>query len=175
MILIISLCSDKLSEEEFVRPLVSIVGKCMVKQYTKVTKKDLETATHIILSGNPLQDNKYQHHNWSWIKQYKKPFLGICAGMHVIGIAHGSKMVKATRIGMTNVRVTRSGLLPQGKYEAYELHQYGITLPKGFIALAEKEGLLVMMQKGNIYGVLFHPEVRMEKIINNFLSLGSSA
>ena len=170
-VLIISLCSDKLSEEEFVRPLVNIVEKCTVKQYTKVVKNDVASATHIILSGNALQDNEYQQHDWSWIKEIKKPLLGICAGMHAIGIAHGSKIVNASRIGMSKIKINESLLLQKGTYEIYELHQYGITLPKGFIMLAKKEGFPVMIQKGNVYGVLFHPEVRMETVVRNFLNI----
>ena len=36
MILIISTCKDKLSEEEFVRPIANIVGDCEVKHYNDV-------------------------------------------------------------------------------------------------------------------------------------------
>ncbi|MBI4139857.1 hypothetical protein HY483_02760 [Candidatus Woesearchaeota archaeon] len=173
MILIISLCSEKLSEEEFVKPLINIArtaSKCIVKHYTKVTKKNLKNATHIILSGNPIQDNNYQNSNWSWIKETKKPILGICAGMHAIGIAHGAKISRNKKIGMRKIKIKKSQILDKGTYEVYELHNYGITLPKGFKTLSEKNKKILMIQKGNTYGLIFHPEVRMEKVIKNFVA-----
>ncbi len=161
-----------LSEEEFVKPLVKIAGtagKCIVKHYTKVMKKDLESATHIILSGNPIQDNNYKNGDWSWIKETKKPVLGICAGMHAIGMAHGAKIIKYPKIGMHTIKIDESQILKKGEYEVYELHNYGITTPKGFKVLAGNRKKPIMIQKGKMYGTLFHPEVRMEEMLKNFV------
>ena len=90
MILIISLCKEKLHDLEFVKPIEKVVSslgeKCSVKNYIEVAKTDLEKADKVLLSGTSLMDFDYFNHmdKFSWLKDCEKPVLGICAGMEII-------------------------------------------------------------------------------------------
>ena len=57
MILIISTCNNKLSEEEFVKPIATIVGDCKIKHYNDVGYVD--NYEKIIICGTALEDNEF--------------------------------------------------------------------------------------------------------------------
>lgn len=166
MILVISSCKEKLSELEFVEPLRKIVGKCTVKHYSQITKKDIENADKIIISGTALKDFDYLNADWSWIKNFEKPILGICAGMQVVALAHGSKLVDFTTIGPQIVEVVKENELCSGTFNAYFLHT---KTAEGMDVLATMNKKPAIVKKGNHYGVIFHPEVMNEDIINKFI------
>ncbi|MBS3115139.1 hypothetical protein J4482_00760 [Candidatus Woesearchaeota archaeon] len=101
MILIIDLCyeKDSLSNLEFVQPIRRIVESA--HKNTKVlhfTELDSETIGHsekIILCGTALKDNEFVCHRdeFEFLKDYKKPVLGICAGMQMIGLVFGANII----------------------------------------------------------------------------------
>jgi len=98
MILLISTCSDKLSEEEFVRPIKELTNG-VVKHYSEL--KEVE-ADKIIICGTALKDFKYLKADWSWLKELKKPVLGICAGYQVIARELGEELINNELIGVRN-------------------------------------------------------------------------
>ena len=63
MILIISICKEKLHELEFVKPIEDILknnnAKFATKHYSKISKADLQRADKIIICGTSLKDNEY--------------------------------------------------------------------------------------------------------------------
>jgi GMP synthase (glutamine-hydrolysing) len=175
MILLISTCSDRISEEEFVMPIKAIIGKgCITTHYSKLTNEELEKCEKIIICGTALRDNKYikDIKKFDWIKITEKPVLGICSGMQVIALQFGAKLAKKKEIGMVRIRVKAPSKLFLGDFEAYELHGNGLENLGEFDILAESENCVqaIRHKKKEIYGIMFHPEVRNEGIIRNFIS-----
>jgi len=176
MILIINLNGTKLGYYEFVLPILSAVGeKCIVKSYKLVTKKDLIKCDKVILSGTPLRDLKYSENlkYFEWIKDFDKPLLGICAGMQVIALISGAILNKYKEIGMFKIQVVKENKLFSSKFEAYMVHNHSTSIPKGFEILAKSKKCIAVIkhEKKEIYGTLFHPEVRNVEIIKKFISM----
>lgn len=167
MTLVISTCTEELSELEFVRPLTELLG-CKAKHYRSVTKKDIERADKIVISGTALKDFAYLQGDWSWLKDCDKPVLGICAGMQVIAQAFGIPLKDQTAIGPQQVIVTKENPLAEGEFSAYFLHtKTGIG---NFEVLAKSNGIPVMIKHPSkpLYGCIFHPEVMTEDILFAF-------
>lgn len=182
-ILLVDLCyeKDSLSRYEFVHPIRDTLQKlgflCNILHYTEVKPPHLANYDKIILCGTALMDNVYAEHLelFSWIKDCKKPILGICAGMQVISAVYGGSIVSNRAIGLEEIEVVRdSSLLGEPRQiEVYHLHNYAVTLPEGFLQLAGRtndiEAFLHYMKP--IFGVLFHPEVRNRWILDKFACL----
>ena len=170
MILLINLCSEKLSSSEFIDPIKRIVGKCKVIHYSELNNEVIEEATKIIICGTALKDNESLKSldKFEFLKTIKKPVFGICAGMQLISLIFDGKLIEQKEIGMTQISTT-SDLFDNETIEAYALHKNSITLPEGFTVIAENDKGIQAIKKDNIYGILFHPEVRNYNIIKNFL------
>jgi GMP synthase-like glutamine amidotransferase len=160
MILIINLNKYKFHDLEFIQPITDLLENCKVIHYRSLTQKDIDSADRVIIAGTSLKDSDYLQDldNFSWIKNYKKPLLGICAGMQILALVHGAKLKKAKEIGVTQLK----------KKKVYSLHQFSITLPKGFEKLDKSSKCIHEIKKDDLYGVLFHPEVMNKEIIENF-------
>ena len=169
MTLIISLCKDKLSELEFVRPIELLVGECTVKHHSKVKTNDIKNANRIILTGTALADFEYLNGNFEWLKTTDKPVLGICAGMQIIAKQFGIPLKKKTTIGVRPVEVVKENKLCDATFNAYFLHT--LTGTGNFETLAKSEGTPCMIKhpQKQIFGCIFHPEVMNEEIIREFV------
>jgi GMP synthase (glutamine-hydrolysing) len=175
MILIIDLnYAGSLGYEEFVRPLkeiVSSVTDCSVCHYSQgIQAHEYEG---IILSGTTLKDTHYLENIdlFSWLLSCDVPVLGICAGMQVIGLRFNSLLEPCTEIGMVQVVPTHDNWLIQAPIFAFELHTYGMTPSQDFISFARSHLSIqgIKHRKKEIYGILFHPEVRNQQIIKEFI------
>ncbi len=183
MILIADLCyrESSLSHDEFVTPIASIVRKTgiptRVVHYRRITPEDAASARGIILCGTALKDNVFVERPgvFSWISGCPSPVLGICAGMQVLSLVFGGSLVESREIGMKKVRVIKNDplIVPEKEFEAYELHNYSVVPPDSFSVLARSEECIQVMKhnKRLIWGVMFHPEVRNEWVVENFASL----
>lgn len=179
MILVVDMNSKKssLGFLEFVQPIVSAVGEldeCSVKHYDDIRQNDeLEKCDAVILSGTPLRDNVTlsQLEEFTWVKTCDKPVLGICAGFQTIGLVFGSCLKKCLGIGMTEVTTLQSNVLFSSQFKAYTLHNYSIEPTDEFDTLAESTQCIQSFKhkRRNIYGVLFHPEVRNPEILRRFV------
>ncbi len=176
MILLISTCKEKLHELEFVKPIENILKENKIKfftrHYLKLKKGDFANAKKIIICGTSLEDNKFLNYinSFRWIAESKKPVLGICAGMQIIGIIFGSKIKSKTEIGFYKENFKREFLSLKGEQEVYHLHNNYITLPKEFESFTNgKIPQAIKHKSKSIYGVLFHPEVRNKKLISTFI------
>ena len=183
---------DKLHFLEFVQPVLDTIevnsktnnpkktiSDCSVVHYSKLTERQASDADAIILTGTSLADNTYLQHigKFNFLKNYRKPVLGICAGMQIIAKVFGAKIEKrkSTEIGNIKIKVVKSDPLfkdIEKEFTAYALHNNSTTLPKNFILLTSSQQCKVQAfrhREKNIYGVEFHPEVGNKKVLRNWL------
>ena len=171
MILVVSTCADRLHDLEFVKPVEDILRKDGVKYVTKHYSeiKDVKDFDYVIICGTSLKDEKFMEDvdKFAWIKSFGKPVLGICAGMQIIGLLFGGKLERQTEIGFYKERL--DDFLGLKEEEVYHLHNHYVEF-KDFEILS-KGKVAQAVRHGNIYGVLFHPEVRQKELIRNFAKL----
>ena len=182
-ILLIDLCTapDSLFEYEFVHPIRAALKdsgyESRILHYSMITPQDIDDSKKIILCGTALKDVDYLHNleSLSWIKGFRKPLMGICAGMQAISAVYGGSVLHSPVIGLTEIQIRRecSILGERRQLEVYQLHNYAATIPEGFILLAEEGDAAIAFQHPNLptFGLLFHPEVRSRWILERFANL----
>jgi GMP synthase-like glutamine amidotransferase len=178
MILLISTCSELFHNLEFIKPIEKILIENKIhfftRPYSKLTENDLKKADKLIICGTSLQDNEFvkEIDKFQWITQSKKPILGICAGMQIISSIFGAKLRKSIEIGFYKENFTKQFLSLEGEHEVYHLHNNYATLPKDFTSFTKSKIPQAIKHKSReIYGVLFHPEVRNKVLIEEFAKL----
>ena len=161
---------------EFVLPIVSIaeeLEKCDVKHYLEVNEKSLNSYGEIILSGSALKDTVTldQTARFTWLKDCGKPVLGICAGMQTAGLVFGGCMEKCREIGMIEIETSKENILFSSTFKVYALHNYALVPSAEFEALAKSAKCVhaIKHKHKDIYGVLFHPEVRNKEGVERFI------
>lgn len=170
-----------LLQSEFVRPVARVVGRLWAEwtycHYSRLPDDPTDGYDAVILCGTALKDTGYLREigRFSWLLEVPVPVLGICAGMQVLSLVHGGTLRPACEIGMVDVRVLcpHSILPPPPSFQAYELHRYSCDPPPGWMTLAVSEKCVQAVSHPDLplFGVLFHPEVRNEVVIERFLSL----
>ncbi|OPZ44922.1 MAG: Anthranilate synthase component 2 [Euryarchaeota archaeon ADurb.BinA087] len=183
MILLIDLCfrNGSLGFDEFVRPVARIVhhlgNDAISVHFRSVTDHFLSQAEAVILCGTPLADTAFLAETgaFSWLKKTRLPVLGICAGMEAICTIFGGTIRPCIEIGMTEVTVIGNDPIFQesGSFSAYELHTLACNNLRDLEVLAvSNQCIQVVRHQGKkIYGVMFHPEVRNEWVIERFVTL----
>lgn len=176
MILLISTCEHKLSEEEFVKPVADILDNdCRIINYKDVNLSYLGKYQKIIICGTALKDNFYLENIscFDWIKKTNIPVLGICSGMQAIALQFNSKLAKSKETGMICIKTLKQNPLFSGEFFGYALHGNGLNLSSEFEALAESDKCVqaIKHKEKNIYGTMFHPEARNKEIIKRFSEL----
>jgi GMP synthase-like glutamine amidotransferase len=178
MILVIDMSWKKnsLLSNEFVSPIYSVLNQleeCEVKHFLDVKNSELEGYSKVVLSGTALKDNATlkQVDKFQWIKTCDKPILGICAGMQTIALVFGVPLTTCLQIGMTEISTLKENQLFRGKFKAYTLHNYSVKVSTDFETLAQSLTCIqaIKHKQKNIYGVLFHPEVRNQEILERFI------
>jgi GMP synthase-like glutamine amidotransferase len=169
-----------------------------VKNYKDVKKKDLERCKKVIICGTSLFDNEFieEIELFNWVNEMDKSVLGICGGMQIIGLVFGGKMKKQTEIGFYKEFFGKTSISPtsdieqevrdnenfkkgflglEGLQEVYHLHNNSINFEKlkEFEVCSKNNKIVqaVKHRKKELYGVLFHPEVRQKALIKNFCLL----
>lgn len=178
-VLVISLCSERLSEREFVDPIVRILEEnghsAQVKRSLSPDIGSLRGIDAIILSGTALADFGYLDHldALQWVKDSPLPILGICAGMQVLALVHGGMLADVEEIGMVTVTPEVTNPLLTQTEQVYTLHTKDVGPPEDFEVLARSGRCIHAMRHRERphYGVLFHPEVRNPGLIERFLSI----
>jgi len=110
------------------------------------------------------------------------PILGICYGLHLLGLAFGGKIYRAVKreYGRARLEIKQRGKLLKGIREGslvWMSHgDYLTNLPPGFKALActlNTPYATIEARDKSVYGVQFHPEVvhtrQGKRILGNFL------
>jgi GMP synthase (glutamine-hydrolysing) len=181
VILVVDLCyrDGSLSRAEFVGPVERFLrgagAEPVVRHYTAVSAPDIEGADGAVLCGTALKDTGFAEHpgRFRWLPAFERPVLGISSGMLALAAAFGGGTVPCCEIGMTDVRVTAPDPLFAGMtgFPAYELHERAVETPRGFIPLAVSDRCVQAIRHRSLplYGLLFHPEVRNEWVIERFL------
>ena len=128
------------------------------------------------------------------IPALRQPVLGICLGMQLMchsseegntlglgifdtDVVRFTKNVKVPQIGWNQITNLKSSLFRDvaEKDHIYLVHSYYAPICKETIAVSEYElAYSSALQKGNFYGVQFHPEKSSkvgERILKNFLEL----
>jgi GMP synthase (glutamine-hydrolysing) len=180
-ILIINVCKEKLYYYEFVKPIEDILKVENKEQetwsYKRVNEKIVKKYNKIIVCGASLRDEEYLENLkcFEWIKTYKGKLLGICAGMQIICKIFGCEIEKNMDIGMKMISIRKEFLGLKGWKEVFELHNYGILhnsdLEREFEIFSQGSIDAIKHKEKEIYGVLFHPEVRQKEVIRNFANL----
>jgi GMP synthase-like glutamine amidotransferase len=182
MILIISVCTDELSHFEFVKPIEDIMKKihsdCITKHYTKLNRQDLEQAQEVIICGTALKDFNYLKNidQFSWLKEHRKPVLGICAGMQLLAIHFGSTLIESEKIGQYQVKTNgKNALTSRTEFRSYFLNSKTTKLSDEFQVLGQSGNTpcIIKHKSMEYYGCLFHPEVLNAEIIENFVTLST--
>ena len=183
MILLVDLSGQahSLSRDEFVGPVARIVDRArrVVREahFSEIRSDDLKDATGIILCGTALKDNLFatRVQEFSWLRTISVPVLGICAGMQVLCHVFGGTIRPGCEIGMTTVRADAPDPLLPGSpvFQAYELHSFACDPPRGWVVMAVSDSCVQAVRHPDrpLYGVMFHPEVRNDGIVERFLSL----
>jgi len=178
MILLIKTPNISFHDLEFVKPIEDTLERNHVNfksiHYTKLNEKLIKTADKIIISGTSLKDNNYLSHikKFDWIKEFEKPILGICGGMHILGLIFNGKIKNYQEIGLKEVVFENDFLGFIGKHIVYELHNLNVV-SKEFNVFASSKNCIqaIKHNKKPFYGVQFHPEVRNKNLIINFTRL----
>jgi GMP synthase-like glutamine amidotransferase len=180
MILIVDMNFKKgsLGFYEFVLPIIVIVKnheEFVVRHFSEMSEEETDSYGRIILSGTALKDIEFRKHreDFDWIKKCSMPILGICAGMQTIGLVFNSRLRECLEIGTKEIRTIKENPLFSSTFKAYELHNYSVRASREFDVLAKTEKCVqaVKLRGRDVYGVLFHPEVRNQEIIERFILL----
>ena len=104
---------------------------------------------------------------------FQGSLLGICSGMHIIGSIFGGKLIQNLEIGMTKSETLEENEICNGQFEVYNIHTKSIDELPNFTIIAKNDNnsQIIKHKTKDIFGVSFHPEVRNEKIIYNFLKI----
>lgn len=175
MILLINICKEPLHYFEFVRPVEKILrGEYFVKNILNLKQEDLDLADKIIICGTSLKDNFFLENleKFDWLKSFEKPVFGICAGFQIIGLVFEGEKKNKTEIGFFDEDFEIGFFGMKGKNQVYHLHKNCIEFNDEFKKFTNgKIPQAVKHKEKQIYGTLFHPEVRNKEIIINFENL----
>lgn len=183
MILVIDLCcrEGSLGFDEYVMPIERIVARsgfeAVSVHFQSISPGHLAGADAVILCGTPLADNAFLSNPgaFSWVEKSSIPILGICAGLELLCSLFGGVPGPCTEIGMKEIRVTETDPIFSTplSFSAYEIHTLACTDPGPFRVLAVSDRCIQVIRHPvrPVYGVMFHPEVRNEWVVERFLSL----
>lgn len=148
--------------------------KLSVINYQKVKDKQLQKFDFVILAGghklSVVNNEKRFRKEIKFIRQRRKPLLGICLGFELIAYAFGAKlkrMAKKER-GIIALQTTRRNSILGNNHSisVYESHRWIVKkLPRVLRMLAKsKDGIEALVHKTKpIYGFQFHPEMFVRK------------
>jgi GMP synthase-like glutamine amidotransferase len=167
-----------LAQFEFVLPIAAVAKEfeeCQITHFSEVTQKKLDECCRVILSGTTLKDHATLKatEKFSWLQDFDKPVLGVCAGMQTISLAFEVPLAPCLQIGMTEISTAKENPLFSGDFKAYCLHNFSVQ-ESGVFEVYAKSSKCIQATKHkqkNIYGVLFHPEVRNRGILERFCRL----
>jgi len=182
MILVIDCGSSK---TPYIADLVDANCEVEIVPFFDLTEEKANTAKGLIFSGAPIlvtendMSNYLEHLNW--LKEYKKPVLGICFGHQLLGMLFGAipSRMKEDRDWQEIEKFVDCPILESlpDIFEMMEDHCENIPVAPGFELVASSDACVneVMQHKTlPFFGVQFHPEVSGNHgafVIDNFCGL----
>ncbi|MGQ8336501.1 type 1 glutamine amidotransferase [Sunxiuqinia sp. A32] len=159
----------------------SHLATCQIINYREAIAVNVDSYDGIFISGSPQGDDIVEHHQpyFLWIKDSKKPILGICAGHHITGYLYGAEYLRSVEpeSGDVLIEVLKDDPLfidlPHS-FLVRQMHNDSVPLPKGFIHLAQSKVCFNQAMKHAekpLYTLQFHPEYLNPEIIHNFTSI----
>ena len=175
--LLINLCSNPLSELEFVKPVEQILKSHGIifhtKHYNKVTCKDIKSSDKVIICGTALKDAAFlEDLNWL-IQLYEagKSILGIGSSSQALVKFFNGRLIDRVKIGVFKVKVVKENrLVSKRLFQAYFLTKK-VASDAGSLDVLAKAGekpCMVKHEYKEVYGCFFHPEAMNPEIILNF-------
>ena len=185
-ILIVNSAEPNISE--FANSIKEILSNRMIEsevvEYRDCLTVQMDRYSGVIISGSPQGDDIVEHHQpfFQWVKGYRHPVLGICAGHHVVGTMYGAKYLRSEEPESGNViiEVLRADSLFKNmplEFEGRQMHNDSITLPSGFLHLAKSKTCFNQAMRHAekpLYTLQFHPEFINPEILLNFVALCQS-
>ena len=148
-------------------------------EYAEAPEFNYEKFDSILMSGSPQGDDIAEHHvsYFQWLKETRKPVLGICAGHHITGCLFGSELLrsKEPESGEFNIELLTDDPLFNGlpkTIKVKQMHNDSVTLPENFVMLATSKTCKNQLMKHKnkpLYTCQFHPEFYNKDLIGNFL------
>ena len=178
MILIVDVCSDRLSYFEFVKPVEDIIRKARMDSVTRhfqsLDHVDISQVEMVIICGTAMKDFGYLENmeKFTWITEVDKPVLGICAGMQILGKLYDCSLLERAKIGRYRVKIVeKNRLTSKDEFHSYFLNSKAVEPNEDFETLGESGNLKCIFKHKHkrFYGCLFHPEVLNPEIITNFI------
>ena len=98
--------------------------------------------------------------------------------MQILSNNFKGEVYENKEVGLSEVFFEKEFLDFSGKIEAYELHKLSLNVDENFFssyALSDNSKTIQAIKHNEkpFYGVLFHPEVRNKKLIENFCKLSN--
>jgi GMP synthase (glutamine-hydrolysing) len=165
--------------------------QCLEVYKTTKIPADLGPHSGLILMGGPM--SVYEEDIYPFLGEERrlilnclranKPILGVCLGSQLLASALGARVTPAAgkEIGWKRVTLTEEGKLDpllRGMppvFPGFHWHGDVFNLPPGTTRLASSEmtECQAFRYRGNVYGLLFHPEVNEQTISAMAESLAS--
>jgi len=183
MILLVDLAEKpgSLSRDEYVGPVARIIAAIGYEwrevHFSEITAAGITDADGIVLCGTALKDNAFAERvqDLVWLRDARVPVLGICAGMQALCLVFGGSIRPAVGIGMTEVRVVQPDpvLGEPHTFTAYELHTFACEPPAGWVTTAVSDRCVQAIRHPDrpVFGVMFHPEVRNDAVVERFCAI----
>lgn len=170
---------------EFAIPILEIISEtgneAIFVEYRECIDLNKNKHKGAILTGSPQGNDIVEHHlpYFEWIKNYKYPILGICAGHHITGFMYGAELLRSLEpeSGDFEVEIIKPDPIFSGmgnKILVKQMHNDSITLPDKFELLASSDTCINQMMKHRekpLYTCQFHPEFYNHNLIKNFIKL----
>lgn len=149
------------------------------------TRERMQEFDGVIISGAPILLSEIDPTRYliqfSWVRSWEKPLLGICFGHQILGMLHGAEVSRMTedRDWQTIEAFVDCPLFDKlpNEVQMMEDHCETISIPAKFQLVGSSDACIneVMQHTTNPwYGVQFHPEVsgnHGKTLIGNFCEL----
>jgi GMP synthase (glutamine-hydrolysing) len=172
---------------EFVNPIKQILGVCRLEEelihWTDLRgKKEIPDYAGLIISASPKGDNdnfEERLNAFQWLKDYKKPVFGICAGHQLTAAIYGARLLRniESEEGKVMVQRTRNDPIFLGMSSEFETEQHhldSVALPESFEVLASSRTCSIQAMKHisrPLYTVQWHAEISNPEMILNFVRI----
>lgn len=179
--------SAKQDDLRFTEPILQILRVCKISpelhhwsEFNGLTR--MVDYRGIIISASPRGDNDNFNERlaaFQWLKPYKRPVFGICAGHQLTGAVFGSRLIKDAEAeeGKLPVHILKNDPIFLGmksEFEAEQHHKDSISLPENFELLASSEKCEVQAMKHAsrpLYSVQWHAENSTPEMLLNFVRI----